>query len=434
MTAEQKSTSLEHLKHTWNYSSPTSLYDQCIQIIVKNIQIILVCNNSTTNQISDSNDCVTSKQGKKPHKLKYSLRQNIGPLPSFVCSSLLSSYEHFYLEQINQIERQAYFTLNRAGDKQLSSSSITKENLITFYDLLMTLVADKKQTSLDSLTYRACVSKHSTLEFRLLNSNSTFESIRAEQEFHLKDSDLRLVTRYKPTLEYLDICPCSLSNKSVRLINRHLSGLKYLRLQNCCLWQSEDAKEEEDISETAVIGQELPDWITDNAVRDANGARESVEDEADDEDVDNNNNSLEHSHNEYIFDEMRRVMNNRIESEWLEETEELELEREDWGDRVKGEERFQLNKNETGNNGDEEVDEDDDENFDAYLQDYIDMYTNKKSDCMEISSGKNEAGERRRLSCGRSTFEVSLFFDTELFVKRSRNYFLNNFFLNNYNP
>lgn len=181
---------------------------------------------------------------KKP-KLKYTIREHIGPLPSFICNSLLKSYQHFYVHQLSQLERAEYFQLKRISDPcsnqneqamshhamHLNSMGYTakhqpKSELITYYDLLMAIVENKSNTGLSSVSYRSCIWQHSTLEMRLLDGAEAGKALalnRSKQQAHLSDADLRLIVRRKPTIEYLDVCPCNLSNRSVALINKYLN-------------------------------------------------------------------------------------------------------------------------------------------------------------------------------------------------------------------
>jgi len=175
------------------------------------------------------------------------------------------------------------------------------------------------------------------------------------------------------------------------------------------LWYSEEVKEDEAGEEAEA--QQLPSWLTDNlnAVRNMAGGEELREDEIEGEDADeeedeegedNNNNSLEFNHNEYMFDGMRRLVNNRVGSGWVEEAtaEGLVFEDEDWAGGAKaaaGEvDRRSVNSN------NEEVDEDDEEGFDAYLQDYIDMYTSEKGGVRGDKGMMGESGNSGgRISC-----------------------------------
>lgn len=261
---------------------------------------------------------------------------------------MLRAYQLYYFEQLGQLERDEYFDLNRAvitskdekgkcylkehddkGDAgcllntQKDSSS---SGLVSYYDLLMAIVAHK--TSLENVEYRSCIWEHSTLETRLeSNSNISgkkvaFESLRSKQPVHLSDSDLKLIAKKKRTLKYLDMCPCSLTNRSVVLINKYLNkNLKYLRLQNCCNWIPDRPKGGELDSEDEELGIghqriELPNLLADNirfryVNEDAvNSEEEEEEDEEEDEDFDGEDmivarqqedQSNERDHNEYFI-------------------------------------------------------------------------------------------------------------------------------------
>ena len=52
---------VQKLKRTWYLSSPDKLFDQCINLIVKNVRLILVEKPSQQQNKLESNDCVTSK-------------------------------------------------------------------------------------------------------------------------------------------------------------------------------------------------------------------------------------------------------------------------------------------------------------------------------------------------------------------------------------
>ncbi len=114
----------------------------------------------------------------------------MGPLPGFICISLLKNYQLFYIEQLGRLERDEYFQLNRTKEKPLTATTnliqvedekSSKQNnpnvntpaqkdLVSYYDLLMAIAAHKSKTSLESVEYRSCIWEHSTLETRLEQS------------------------------------------------------------------------------------------------------------------------------------------------------------------------------------------------------------------------------------------------------------------------
>ena len=138
-------------------------------------------------------------------------------------------------------------------------------------------------------------------------------------------------------------------------------------------------------------------------------------DEEEGEEADNNNNSLEFNHNEYMFDGMRRLMNNRVGSGWVEEAtaEGLVFENEDWAGGAK-EAAGEVDRRSVNSNN-EEVDEDDEEGFDAYLQDYIDMYTSEKSG---VRGDKGMTGES-----GMSGWKIS--YEDEVSVRFFEGFLIN---------
>lgn len=137
-------------------------------------------------------------------------------------------------------ERSEYFKLNRKSNSEnlmltdepeMSGEDAewkpiqyeTQNDLVTYYDLLIALVHNKNKASLSRIIYRSCLWEHSTLENRLLNSSVTNKkSLRSKQPAHLTDFDLRFIFKRKYPIEYLDVCPCNLTNKSIKLINKYL--------------------------------------------------------------------------------------------------------------------------------------------------------------------------------------------------------------------
>lgn len=271
-------------------------------------------------------------------------------MPDFIWSSLLRAYQLYYNEQLGQLERDEYFQLNRTvitckgekgkcnlnrsksshDDKKdgecLLNTSIdsSSTDLVTYYDLLMAIVAHKNKTSLDCVEFRSCIWEHSTLEARLesvaTNNNNSdkkvaFESLRSKQPAHLSDSDLKLIIKRKRTLKSLDLCPCNLTNRSVVLLNKYLNkNLKYLRLQNCCNWVPDEPKGGELDSEDEELGIgiqriELPNLLADS-IRFRYVNEDGVNSEEEDEDFDGEDmtvarqqedQSNERDHNEYFI-------------------------------------------------------------------------------------------------------------------------------------
>jgi hypothetical protein len=220
-----------------------------------------------------------SKQG----KTKYRLAEHVGPLPAPICHSLIKEYSKYYLGQLEQLERDAYFNNYNAKSKQNELRELNQKAnpqkppappLVTYYDLLMCMAAERDKCQLSMLDYRMCTHAHSTLEQRLLQqhvasgsaSNSITDyirivksrskkdsngngseqqliSMRGLQRIHLDDKDVKLVCRgQRNKLTYLDVCPRLLTNKSLLYLSRYASGsLKYLRLENCCNWEQTEA-------------------------------------------------------------------------------------------------------------------------------------------------------------------------------------------------
>lgn len=266
--SSQESARHEKLKQSWHFVSPPRLYDLCVETLARSPLLIL-----------------TKAHGKK--RSKYTLAEQVGPLPSNICKSLIKQYAKIYLEQLGKIERRNYFQII---NKKQTDRSGTPE-LISFYDFLMALASKPDKANLAYVDYRQCMNARSTLEQRLQQrEESDVRSIRSKQPVHLKDRDLRLILKHK--CEYLEICPCELTNKSIYMINKHLTKhLKYLRLQNCCNWvgrreanTTEPAPNEEEDND-----EENDDFYLDNLreyLEEKRGAqKEEVDEEEEDEDT-----------------------------------------------------------------------------------------------------------------------------------------------------
>ena len=175
-------------------------------------------------------------QEKQANKLiKYKLGSHVGRLPNLVFESLLKSYRNYYIQQLSESERLEYFELNKPHLK--SDSESKSSTLISYYDLLMAFAASKSSIGLARLEYHACLWSHSTLEARLMMNPDRRPLLRAQLTPHLNDVDLKFILKRISNVEFLDVCPCLLRNKSIHSINKYLNkSVRYLRLQNCCNW------------------------------------------------------------------------------------------------------------------------------------------------------------------------------------------------------
>jgi len=262
-------------------------------------------------QTAVTNPIKQLKHAKQLSRYKYKLNEHLAnAIPDSIADSLLDAYLKFYLDHLGRLERDEYFDLSNSFNNKkrnlntntqramnssqtsdtsaddldltqnansLSSSSsncssssffttmtqtnatqtYNKKNLVTYYDLLMSFAMSSNKFS--KLDYRQCLWAHSTLEQRLLstNTNSTesniqqqqtanSKSLRAKQKTHLDHKDLKTLLKAQKNLTHIDLCTCLLRNKSIRLLNRHLGDrLKYLRLQNCCNYQADSNHDDE---------------------------------------------------------------------------------------------------------------------------------------------------------------------------------------------
>jgi len=201
----------DKIKESWYFVTPKNLYSLCIDSLVHNVNIILVKNNQT-----------------KASESKYYLAETVGIIPQNISQSLIKSYANYYIDQLKQLERNEYFNnKNEKSDKQ--------QQLVSYYDLLLVLASRSDRVYLNKIEYNQC-----------LYSNSNFKSMRAQQPAHLDDKELKLLIKNKHC-EYLDVCPCFLTNKSVHFINKYSNNsLKFLRLQNCCDWSKNLTSNNED--------------------------------------------------------------------------------------------------------------------------------------------------------------------------------------------
>lgn len=197
---------------------------------------------------------------------RYRLADHVGPLPEPICHSIIKEYGKFYLSELDALERDAYF--NNSTDKiEPNSAKIASRarQLVTYYDLLMAMVNEPSKCQLTMFDYRQCGHMTSALEQRLrarmdrnvspsapspaclayfrhikttpLSATSTnppasiLVSTRGLQRAHLTDKDLKLICKqHRNKLCYLDVCPRSLTNKSLFYLNKYASqSLKYLR-------------------------------------------------------------------------------------------------------------------------------------------------------------------------------------------------------------
>ncbi|CAF0782583.1 unnamed protein product, partial [Brachionus calyciflorus] len=247
---------IENIKKTWYHSNPKSLFNLCITTLVENVHTILV-----------RTDLDKDKLKKRP-KSKYKLAEHVGPLPSCITELITKEYLKFYLNTLANMERDEYFSVKEINHH----TNILNKKLISYYDLLMAFVHTPTKCNINKIDYRQCETYKSILEqklkakfenqlnfnkkintsyFKLIRnkkSNSNrgesihndkyfLKSIRSRQIEHLSDRDLKQILKQHKNLEYLDICPCELTNKTVYYLNKYLSQtLRCLRLKNCCNW------------------------------------------------------------------------------------------------------------------------------------------------------------------------------------------------------
>jgi hypothetical protein len=235
---------LEKLRQQWYHSCPSRLYDLCIQVLVKNVHTTLLVpsmppkpaskslmlqqqtqpetsgpareeqlpviaestsmskrtkipqhslvNNSFSSTIKPKSSAKSSSKRRKDKgnsektsrrhhiKTKYRLADHVGPLPAPICHSLIKEYSKYYLGQLEQLEREAFFDNFNAKSKHAEQLKVsqgqTQSPLVTYYDLLMCMAAERDKCQLSMLNYRMCVHAHSTLEQRLLQQHYASET------------------------------------------------------------------------------------------------------------------------------------------------------------------------------------------------------------------------------------------------------------------
>ena len=238
---QQKNVYSSKIDHT----NVSKLYDLCVKNLIKNsLESIIKRNN---------ND----------EELRLRIK-----LPATLCDSILAEYFINYENKVRQFERNEYFMLNqllrqyKKNEAELSDlheqiESFIRKNssnnkLISSYDLLKCL---SNELSLSTVIYKQCLRTQTPLHERLkkilktkspIFTPSLIEHVNkilnlriTSNPRHLNDSDFeRMLCRNR--VEYLDICPCLLTNRVVFLINSNLKCLKYLKLQNYCDWSHQD--------------------------------------------------------------------------------------------------------------------------------------------------------------------------------------------------
>lgn len=244
---------LDRIKQTWYFATPSRLYDLCVEAVLRDPRVLL-------------GRCETSD--------RFTLAEHIGPLPANICKSLIQQQAKIYQQQLGQIERRDYFQM-------VDLKMTAPEQIVNFYDFLMALASRPDKANLTYIDFRQCLNARSTLDQRLRQrEGGEAHSLRARQPSHLKDRDLRLIMRHK--CEYLELCPCELTNKSIYLINKHLNKhLKYLRLQNCCNWVGN--REEEETADE--IEEENDDFYLYNLQEYLEQQRQETTNEEEDEDT-----------------------------------------------------------------------------------------------------------------------------------------------------
>jgi hypothetical protein len=233
---QQKQNQNQGLKSNLNQKNVSKLYDLCIKNLIKNNLSLIIT--------------------KQHNNLKLSIK-----LPSTICDSILAEYFIEYENKIKILERNEYFMLNKLirqqkKCQQMSEKDVQIENidLISSYDLLKCF---SSEASISTAIYKQCLRVQTPLNDRLKKLLKTKTNIltpklndhinkivnlrSTSNPNHLSDSDLEIICKNK--IEYLDICPCMLTNRVIGLINSNLKCLKYLKLQNYCEWTSENGAE-----------------------------------------------------------------------------------------------------------------------------------------------------------------------------------------------
>jgi Zyg-11 protein homolog len=231
-------------QHNENHKNVSKLYDLCVKNLIKN-------------------------------SLELIIRGGLNvKLPATVCDSIFAEYLIYYENKVRIFERNEYFMLNqlmRQYKKQEATLNELNEqiecfindnknrinNRISSYDLLKCF---SNELSLSTVIYKQCLRTHTPLHERLKKLIKTLKSPILTQNLvehvnkilnlrnvnnpkHLNDDDLELLCKNK--IEYLDICPCLLTNRVIFMINSSLKSLKYLKLQNYCDWSQQQQNGEE---------------------------------------------------------------------------------------------------------------------------------------------------------------------------------------------
>lgn len=173
---------LERIKDSWYHSSPTRLYDLCIRVLVRNVNLVIERNvnppPTTTVMVPDSKSTKRRARTKKKHNRhhhhhhhhqpKYKLRECVGPLPSIICESFIKEYFRYYLSCLAKLERDEYFKNDAASQNEPTQSRKAKlVRPVTYYDVLMAFICTPDKCCLDNVDYRQCMWSTSTLENRL---------------------------------------------------------------------------------------------------------------------------------------------------------------------------------------------------------------------------------------------------------------------------
>ena len=237
-----------------NHKNVSKLYDLCIKSLIKNNLYLIINNDNKYEQL----------------KLKYKL-------PATICDSIIADYSIYYENKIRILERNQYFMLNqllrqhkRKQQQKLVTTNVDEElqqyienfindnkenlNLISSYELLKCFA---KELCVSTAIYKHCMRTQTPLNecLRKILKTTKANVLTAEiiehvhkilnlriinNPKHLNDADLELLSKNK--IEYLDICPCVLTNRAICLINSNLKCLKYLKLQNYCDWNSNECE------------------------------------------------------------------------------------------------------------------------------------------------------------------------------------------------
>ncbi len=232
-------------------------------------------------------------------------------------------------------------------------------------------------------------------------------SLRSKQRAHLSDRDVELIIENQSKLNYLELCPCMLTNKAIFLINKHLNNsyLKVLRLENCCNWQCKpngsnlDEEHMHEQNEGELVegedNQRLQlrfqseeedddDFSTEFEDYDVGSYLNDIYDpDLDEEDQDGVDSDLEH---ENLFRNYSAAFANQNESINFQGF----LTNNNQGVNQEGNEANGPLYEPDKDQDEEEEEDDDDDHFDAYLQEYVNRYEgHETSESVEQRSGEN---------------------------------------------